>query len=387
MKALHFGAGNIGRGLIGYLLNKTGYRICFVDANQGLIDRINNQQQYVIELLDENHSQETVSPVKGLHTSAHGDIIDAIVEADLITTSIGVANLHRIAPVLSQGLLKRMELNKLPIDVMANENTINASSKLKEEIRKVVSEKEMNELSSSAGFPNSAIDRLSLSEERVEGDVALVEPYYEWVINRSEMVNPDLPDIEGATYVETLKPYIERKLFIVNMGHAATAYLAHVKGYPTIQRALQDPNLEEFLRETLHESARYFVHTYSMDAQELESFIEKTIARFKNQNINDDIFRVGRAPIRKLGSEERLIKPTVALSNLDLPIKNLTSAIAAAFLFHNPKDEESVALQEYVDEKGIELAITHFTEIKDSKIRTKIKDQYIHLKKERSLKI
>ncbi|WP_273834242.1 mannitol-1-phosphate 5-dehydrogenase [Guptibacillus sedimenti] len=385
MKALHFGAGNIGRGLIGNLLNKTGYRICFVDANQGLIDRINNQQQYVIELLDENHSQETVSSVKGLHTSAHDDIIDAIVEADLITTSVGVNNLKRIAPILSQGLLRRKELTKLPIDVMANENTINASSKLKEEIRKIVSEKEMNELS--AGFPNSAIDRLSLSEERVEGDVALVEPYYEWVINRSEMVNPDLPDIEGATYVQTLKPYIERKLFIVNMGHAATAYMANVKGYQTIQQALQDPSLEEFLRASLHESARYFVHTYSMDEQELESFIEKTIARFKNKNISDDIFRVGRAPIRKLGSEERLVKPTVALSNMDLPIKNLTSAIAAAFLFHNPKDEESVALQEYVDEKGIELAITHFTEIKDSKIRTKIKDQYIHLKKERSLKI
>ena len=387
MKALHFGAGNIGRGLIGYLLNKTGYNICFVDANQGLIDRINNQQRYVIELLDENHTQETVSPVKGLHTSAHDDIIHAIVEADFITTSVGVDNLHRIAPILSKGLLKRKKLNKLPIDVMANENTINASSKLKEEIRKIVSEEEMNELSSSIGFPNSAIDRLSLSEERSEGDVALVEPYYEWIVNRSEMVNQDLPDLEGATYVSTLKPYIERKLFIVNMGHAATAYLAHVEGYPTIQRALQDPNLEEFLRATLHESARYFVHTYSMDAQELESFIEKTFARFKNENISDDILRVGRAPIRKLGSEERLIKPTVALSNMGLPIENITSAIAAALLFHNPKDEESVALQEYIDENGMEFAITHFTEIKDPKIRTKIRDHYIQLKKKCSLKI
>ena len=70
---------------------------------------------------------------------------------------------------------------------------------------------------------------------------------------------------------------------------------------------------------------------------------------------------------------------------MGLPIENLTSAIAAAFLFHNPKDEESVALQKYVDEKGIELAITHFTGIKDATIRTKIRDFYIQLKKKRTL--
>ncbi|MBN8211020.1 mannitol-1-phosphate 5-dehydrogenase [Bacillus sp. NTK071] len=386
MKALHFGAGNIGRGLIGYLLNQTGYHICFVDADQHLIDQINEHNRYVIELLDGDRTQETIHPVSGLHTSAHNEIIDEIVEADFITTSVGVHNLPRIAPVLSQGLLKRKRLNKPTIDVMANENALNASSHLKEEIRKILSDEEAEELHLYVGFPNTAIDRLSLSEQRSEGNVALVEPYYEWVINRSELVNEELPRLADATYVDTLTPYIERKLFIVNMSHATTAYMAHLQGYPTIQRALKDERLKDFVRRTMQEAASYFTHTYEMEAEELTTFIENTIGRFQNENMNDDIQRVGRAPIRKLGPEERLVKPTVALSKMNLPFGHLTTAIAGAFLFNNQEDEESVALQVYIEENGIEQAITHFTQIKESTILSKIKETYLQLKQETTFK-
>ncbi|WP_394218859.1 mannitol-1-phosphate 5-dehydrogenase [Halobacillus trueperi] len=386
MKALHFGAGNIGRGLIGYLLHKSGYEICFVDADHQLVENINDRMHYVIELLDENHTQETISRVRALHTSAQNEIIEAILEADIITTSVGAHNLSRIAPILSRGLLLRKQQSKPTINVMANENTINASSQLKEEVKKILSAHDMEEMLSYVGFPNSAIDRLSLSEKRREGEVALVEPYYEWIINRSEMVNKDLPPIKNATYVDTLKPHIERKLYMVNMGHAVTAYMAHLKGYPTIQHALKDPSLEEFLRATLQESARYFTHIHEMDEQGLEAFIEKTIDRFKNENISDDILRVGRSPIRKLGSEERLVKPTKVLFDLDLPMGNLTTAIAAAFLFDNPEDEESVALQNYIADQGIETSIIHFTELKEDTIVSEIKNHYLQMKNEQALK-
>ncbi|ARI75609.1 mannitol-1-phosphate 5-dehydrogenase [Halobacillus mangrovi] len=385
MKALHFGAGNIGKGLIGYLLNKSGFDLCFVDVNEDSVNRMNRSNNYSLELLDENQTVEVISPVCALHSSAQEKVVEAIVEADLITTSVGADNLSKVAPVISKGLLKRIQSDKGNVDVIANENMINASSKLKDEIRRNVSENEMDTIESTVGFPNSAIDRLSLSEKRSEGEVTLVEPYYEWMIEKQGMLNSDLPSIENATYVDSLKPYIERKLYIVNLGHAATAYTAFLKGYSTIQSALENPEIEKFLRETLNESARYFTHHYDFESEEMSEFIEKTIARFKNANISDDILRVGRSPIRKLGFDERLTKPTRVLFELGLPVERLTAAVATAFFFHNPDDKESVTIQSYIREQGIEQAIAHFTEIEDATLQSKIKDHYSRLKENDSL--
>ncbi|KHE71965.1 mannitol-1-phosphate 5-dehydrogenase [Halobacillus sp. BBL2006] len=385
MKALHFGAGNIGKGLIGYLLNKSGFDLCFVDVNEESVNQMNSSNQYALELLDDDHTVESISPVCALHSSKQDQVVDAIVEADLITTSVGADNLSKVAPVISKGLLKRIQFDKGHVDVIANENMINASSTLKEEIRRNVSTSEMDAIQSTVGFPNSAIDRLSLSEKRNEGEITLVEPYYEWMIEKQGILNSDLPSIKNATYVDSLKPYIERKLYIVNMGHAATAYTAFLEGYPTIQSALKNPEIEKFLRETMNESARYFTHHYGFKAEEMSEFIEETIGRFKNANISDDILRVGRSPIRKLGFDERLVKPTRVLFELGLPVERLTAAVATAFFFHNPNDKESVTIQSYIREQGIEQAIAHFTGIEEKTLKTKIKDHYDRLRKNHSL--
>ncbi|CAH0346710.1 mannitol-1-phosphate 5-dehydrogenase [Bacillus sp. CECT 9360] len=381
MQAVHFGAGNIGKGFIGYLLNKTGYEVCFVDINEQMVDSFNKNNSYLIEILDDSHTVETISPVSALNSATQEEkVIEAIVNTDLITTSVGINNLSRIANIISKGLLKRIKENKKKIDIIANENAINASSTLQQEIERQVSNSEMNEICSFVGFPNSAIDRLALSKNSDEGEIALVEPFYEWIINQSEMVNVDLPLIKNALYVEDLRPYIERKLYMVNMAHATTAYIGFLAGESTIQSTLKNPKIERFVRETLKEASQYIIQKFNITSEDIRDFIEKTIKRFKNKNISDDILRVGRSPIRKLGHDERLIKPTRELFELGLSVEHLTVAIAAAFLFDNSNDEESVVLQNYMNEQGIEQAISHFTQIENMQILDKIKENFNRLK-------
>lgn len=50
-KAVHFGAGNIGRGFIGQLLAKSGYEIIFVDVAEALVNDINELKKYHIQIV------------------------------------------------------------------------------------------------------------------------------------------------------------------------------------------------------------------------------------------------------------------------------------------------------------------------------------------------
>ena len=64
MKAVHFGAGNIGRGFIGSLLSESGFEVCFVDINSEMVNRLNNDKFYIMRILEGTENFKKISPQK-----------------------------------------------------------------------------------------------------------------------------------------------------------------------------------------------------------------------------------------------------------------------------------------------------------------------------------
>ena len=52
MKAVHFGAGNIGRGFIGELLYESGFSTTFVDVVKATVDYINETNSYEMYIIE-----------------------------------------------------------------------------------------------------------------------------------------------------------------------------------------------------------------------------------------------------------------------------------------------------------------------------------------------
>ena len=112
-KAIHFGAGNIGRGFIGELLVRSGYEVTFVDVNAELVDLINERRAYDIKIVGDKPEIIHVEHVRAINSAAHPEeLIKAICEADIITTAIGPNILKFIAPNLAAGLAERVKVNQ-----------------------------------------------------------------------------------------------------------------------------------------------------------------------------------------------------------------------------------------------------------------------------------
>lgn len=93
--AIMIGAGNIGRGFIGALLEKSGWHVVFADVVESLISEINARKSYVVHVQDRECSQQTVTNISGI-SSANQELVDAIGgDCQLITTAVGL----RILPI------------------------------------------------------------------------------------------------------------------------------------------------------------------------------------------------------------------------------------------------------------------------------------------------
>jgi len=366
MKAVHFGAGNIGRGFIGLLLHQAGYHTTFVDVNEEVIQEINKKQQYSVVLASEDSETLMVKDISGINSVSDPDqVVQAIEQADIITTAVGPNILPVISELIAKGLAKRVKTNENPLYVIACENMVGGTALLKENVYQHSTEEDKATFDDLIGFPNAAVDRIVPNQNNEDLLKVSVEPYYEWVVE-TPAIKGDRPDISGITFVEDLTPYIERKLFTVNTGHAAVAYVGRQMGHDTITEAINDEKVFEIIKGALGESGEALIQTYDFPRDEHQKYIEKIIGRFMNPYISDEVTRVARGPIRKLGPRDRLIRPaTMYMDVTDQEPTYLATTIAAALQYENDADEEAVKLQKMIEESGYRKTLQTVAELED----------------------
>lgn len=365
MKAVHFGAGNIGRGFIGEILYHNQFSITFVDVNQTIINELKTRGSYEIGLADESQERIKIDGVTGLNNQEEPQaVIEQIVEADLVTTAIGPNILPFIAELVADGINEREKRGIVrPLDVIACENMIGGSSFFKSEIEKYVINKDY--LEQFIGFPDAAVDRIVPEQHHEDPLFVEVEPFSEWVINKEQVKNKAI-ELEGVLYVENLQPYIERKLFSVNTGHATVAYTGALLGYQTIDEAMKDALVLAQLKSVLSETGELLIRKWGFNREEHNLYIEKIITRFKNPYISDGISRVARTPIRKLGYDERFIRPIREANELGIEVNHLIAMVGMIFNYYDEQDTESHKLSDKLAKENVNQVIKEVTGIKDN---------------------
>jgi len=335
-KAVHFGAGNIGRGFVAQFLHASGYEVVFADVNDELIGLLQQQPSFEVHEVGEQSRTTVVDGYRAINSRTDEEALVAeIATADVVTTAVGARILPFVAPVIARGLAAR-DASLAPLAVIACENAINATDSLAEAVRQA-------DPAENAVFANCAIDRIVPEQAGGSLDVT-IESFFEWVVE-SAPFGADRPDIAGVTWVDDLAPFIERKLFTVNTAHAAAAYHGFSRGLESIREALADEAVLAEVRGALRETTELLVAKHDLDLDEQQAYVEKNLVRISNPHLPDTTERVGRGPLRKLSRHERFVGPATQLAERGLGHDALVRAVRAALDFDVPDDAESVELQ------------------------------------------
>ena len=264
-----------------------------------------------------------------------------------------------------------------PLNIIACENAIRASSQLKKAVYDKFDDATATYADKYIGFPDSAVDRIVPPVETDSQNPldVVVEEFYEWSVEHSGFCG-EIPEVPAMHIVEDLMAYLERKLFTLNTGHCITAYLGLLKGYATIDQAIADEKIYTIVHGAMTESGEGLIKKHGFDPNMHWSYMESIIKRYKNPYLKDALVRIGREPNRKLAPSDRLVAPLLNSYSYGIAVDNLIKGIAAALHFDYEEDPQSVALQDKIRNCGVMETTKELTGITDSELLSKIVTAY-----------
>ncbi len=354
--AVHFGAGNIGRGFLGQLYFESGYRTVFVDVVEEVVSALQARKAYPVEIVEEEVSRIPVENVDAVDGRDREEVAAAVRGADILSTAVGVNALPHIVPALAEGLRLRLEAGAAPVNVIICENLLHAGPFLREKVRGRLPEALHAALDAQVGFVEASIGRMVpvMTAEKRAGDPLLVcvEAYCELPVDGEAFRGP-VPEIAHMKPLANFGAYVERKLYVHNMTHAATAYLGHLRGHEYIWQAIRDGAVRAHVEAAAEESCQALAARQGLDLEALRAHYRDLVRRYHNRGLADQVSRVARDPVRKLGREDRLVGAALQCLEAGIAPREIAFAAAAAVRYDAPDDPGALRVREIHRRGGV----------------------------------
>jgi mannitol-1-phosphate 5-dehydrogenase len=341
MTLVQIGAGNIGRSFIGQLFSRSGWEVVFVDIDPRIVSLLNGARYYTVVIKREGAPNERrrIGPVRALNGRDTDAVVRELAHADIAAVSAGKAALPGILPMLAGGLRERFRITPdRPLDIIIAENLRGAADLFRTALAlELGKEYPLDRL---AGLVETSIGKMVpiMRDEDLRDDpLLLFAEEYETLIVDKRGFRGTLFDVPGLYPVDTITAYVDRKLFVHNLGHAAAAYLGY-RAAPEktgIAEVLALPVIEQATRQAMGEAADALALEYSgvYSREELTGHIEDLLTRFKNRALGDTVFRVGRDLPRKLSRDDRLTGAMLLCARHGRPFGGIAEVYRAALGF------------------------------------------------------
>jgi len=387
---VQYGAGNIGRGFIAQLFSEAGYFVHFIDVDPRVINALNTQKRYPVDIVSNSGNSEVwvenVDCINGLET---GNVADAIANCDLMATAVGVNVLPRIVPNIVAGFRKRIEIqNGKPLNIIICENLIDADKLLYKLMTEMLTDEEIIVFNEKVGLVEASVGRMvpQMTAEQKKDNLlrVCVESFCELPVNKAAFKG-EIPNISNLLPFAPFDYYIQRKLFIHNMGHAMTAYLGSILGCEFIWQAINNPVIKKITERAMTESAQALSKKFNIPLQSIKENIEDLLKRFGNVELGDTVQRVGKDTKRKLSANDRFSGAIKLCEEEGIVPAYIPIGIAAGLFFKCADDKGTEEVTQKLEKEGIEAVLREICELRGN--NDYLKAYYHQLKSNTDLSI
>ncbi len=368
MKLVVFGAGNIGRSFVGQLFARAGYQVVFVEVDGALVEALNREGRYRIEIRDRRPGETWVEGVSAVNGRDRERAAAEVASCDILATAVGSGALPHIYPVIATGLAQRRKAGRPPLDIIICENLREAAEAFAGGLREhLPAEFPLGEY---VGLIETSIGKMVpiMPEEVRRRDplVVYAEAYNTLILDAKGFKNA-IPEVPGLDPKENMAAYVDRKAFVHNCGHAVCAYLGHLAAPEAVYiwEVVAGEEVREAARRAMWESGRALIRRYpdEFDEENQGEHIEDLLSRFANEELGDTIHRVGRDLPRKLSRRDRLVGALLMGAEEEVAAPATTLGLAAGLLFRAgdergelfPADEE---FHRRLAEGGVDWALS-----------------------------
>jgi mannitol-1-phosphate 5-dehydrogenase len=380
-KLVQLGAGKIGRSFIGQVFGRSGYEVVFVDIDREIIRALNKTSTYDVIIKGETTERITIKHVRGIYAGDKEIIAGEIADADIMAVSVGKNAIKGIAKTLAEGLVERRnKYGNYPIDIILAENMKEAARFLRYELMKYLPPG--YPLENLVGLVETSIGKMvpimSLKDKEENILQVFAEPYNSLIVDRKAFKNP-IPGIKDLAPKENIAAWVDRKLFIHNLGHAAAAYYGYLSnpGAIYIYEVLANKKVHEFVREAMQQSSAILRKIYpgEFTSGQLSNHIDDLLFRFQNRSLGDTVFRVGCDLHRKLAADDRMVYPLKKGYEFGMPVDKIFHALVCGIYFrardekgeYYPEDERFIGSYQN-NIKKVMIEVCKFDEKRDADI-------------------
>jgi fructuronate reductase len=206
------------------------------------------------------------------------------------------ATMHTTPGRLVAGLLARRTANGGPIAVVPNDNVPDNGemcARVVGQFAAAVDDTLADWIAGNVSFVTTMVDRITprtTDEDRAEVSRQLgvddpetvpTEPFSEWVLAGDFPRGRPGWDIPGARFVDDVRPFEQRKLWLLNGSHSLMAYAGSIRGHDTVADAFADPVVRRWVQDWWDAASAHL----SLPADDLAAYREALRERYANANV------------------------------------------------------------------------------------------------------